>query len=446
MAVVKRAEPEADLLSAAPAAHAVPVPPRLWVPLAGRASTSPPAAKAVWTAVRRGDSLVETTAENFPTPLAPADGRIVAVETVELVDGREVPAAVIETEPPAAPNPDEPLNRPGAAVVPSADLFGQIGPAERGAWIEALRGAGVWADRWTSPDLLGQLHQSLRRPVDTVLCGVLDTDRALPLQSLLADSNGAELAAGIDLIAKVAGASRSWVLVDEAAPEAFQSGLRENVAKVGARLVPLRNDYPQANPTLLLHVVLRRRLPPGHLPTESGTLLLDAAAAVSIGRFVQSREAMLTVPLAVSDPASGRVHFAGVPVGMQVADLMAHLRIPEGPATLYGGPPLRDLPVKRSAIVAGTELCLYHIATAPPAVPDACIRCGWCVEACPVYIHPAALLDAVQHDDMELADEVGLHACIDCGVCSYICPSRLPLLGGIRILRKRWNERVASGS
>src|SRR5205085_8980792 len=124
-----------------------------------------------------------------------------AVETVTLLDGRQVPAVVLETRGPGPPDPNEPLSG-GAAALPAADLFGEIGPAERGAWIEALRHAGIWADRWTCPDLLGQLHQSLRRPIDTVLCNVLDTDRALPLQSQLADSNGAELAAGVDMVAK----------------------------------------------------------------------------------------------------------------------------------------------------------------------------------------------------------------------------------------------------
>jgi len=428
-----------------PVARLVPVPPRLYVPLAGRAGGAPPTIKPMWTAVRRGDPLTEAPPENFATPLAPADGNIVAVETVTLLDGRQVPAVVLETREPGPPDPNEPLNAGTAAALPTADLFGEIGHAERGAWIEALRRAGVWADRWTSPDLLGQLHHSLRRPIDTVLCSVLDPDRALPLQSQVADTSGAELAAGVDLVAKAAGANRAWVLVDEASPEAFREGLRQSVEKVGARLVALRNDYPQANPTLLLHAVVGRRLPPGHLPTETGTLVLDAAAAVAVGRYVQSREPMTTVPLAVADTRLGRGHFVGAAVGTPVSDLLTHLGLVAESSTIYGGPPPRDIKVPASAVVSGTELLVYAAEPTVGANPDPCIRCGWCVEGCPVHIHPAVLLEAVQADDMDLADEAGLHACIDCGVCSYICPARLPLLGGIRALRQRWTEYVTSG-
>ena len=52
-------------------------------------------------------------------------------------------------------------------------------------------------------------------------------------------------------------------------------------------------------------------------------------------------------------------------------------------------------------------------------------------------IHPAGLLEAAQADDPELADAYGLAACIECGICNYVCPSRLPLLEGIRTLRRR---------
>ena len=424
------------------------MPPRLWVPLGSRRAGALPSAR-VGATVRRGEPLTDTPAEGFAAPLAPADGMVVAVEPVELIDGREVPAAVLETSQDAEA-PARPATAPAAggatpAAAPAADLFGEITPSERGAGIEALRGAGVWADRWTSPDLLGQLHQSLRRPIDTVLCSLLDTDRGLPLQSMLADAYDAALAAGVDRVAKVVGAHRAWVLVDAALPDAFLAALRVTVERVGARLVPLRNDYPQANPTLLQFTVLNRRLPPGHLPTETGTLVFDAAAAVAVGRFILEREAMLTVPVAVGDARTGKAYFMTAPVGMPVGDLIGHLGLVGGDAVLYGGPPPRDVKASPGAVVSGTELSLY--VAAPPATPnpDPCIRCGWCVEGCPVSIHPAALLEAMQREDLDLADDAGLHACIDCGVCSYICPSRLPLLGGIRTLRQLWAERMGSG-
>ena len=430
-----------------PLLQTIPVAPRLWVPLESHRVGALPGAK-VGATVRRGEPLSNAHAEGFAAPLAPADGMVVAVEPVELLDGREVPAAVLETTQGAEVPPGLVAGDAGAGAAdaaPAADLFGEITASERGAGIEALRRAGIWADRWTSPDLIAQLHQSLRRPIDTVLCSVLDTDRALPLQTMLADAYDAALAAGVDRVAKVAGAHKAWVLADAALPDAFLAALRKTLEQVGARLVPLRNDYPQANPTLLQYTVLNRRLPPGHLPTETGTLVLDAAAAVAVGRFVLHREAMLTVPVAVNDPRSGKARFVAAPVGTPLSDILGHLGLLVGDSVLYGGPPPRDLKASPGAVVSGTELSLY---VAPPPAdpnPDPCIRCGWCVEGCPVHIHPAALLEAMQRDDMDLADDAGLHACIDCGVCSYICPSRLPLLGGIRTLRKRWAEQMGSG-
>jgi electron transport complex protein RnfC len=68
--------------------------------------------------------------------------------------------------------------------------------------------------------------------------------------------------------------------------------------------------------------------------------------------------------------------------------------------------------------------------------PDPCIRCGWCVEACPSSIHPAGLLDASQRRDHAAADRYGISACVECGLCDYVCPSRLPILNGIRMMRK----------
>src|SRR5450432_3433350 len=54
--------------------------------------------------------------------------------------------------------------------------FKSISATELGTWIDRFRRAGITADRRGSPDLFEQLKQTLRRPIDTVLCTVLDAD------------------------------------------------------------------------------------------------------------------------------------------------------------------------------------------------------------------------------------------------------------------------------
>ena len=425
-----------------PGLDPVPVAARLWVPLVGAGCEV--GAKKVGHAVRRGERLTDVAPEAAAAALAPADGRLMAVETVELLDGRKVSAVVIDTTPEASvePSPESTADREPPEETPAADLFGELSASERSGLIETFRLGGVCADRWTSPDLIAQLNQSLRRPVDTLLCTVLDVDRAMPIQSVLAGTAADELAAGVDLVSKASGATRAWVVADAALPEALLATLGTALDKVGARLVPLRNDYPQANPTLLLYTVLRRRLPPQRLPTETGALVCDAAAAVAVGRLARRREPMLTTPLALYDGPGDRIHLLSVPIGTPLSHVLSHRGILAELSVLRGGPPLRDVRVGPDAIVGGFELSAYATLEEPLRNPDPCIRCGWCVEGCPVHIHPAALLESIQFDDMDLADDAGLHACIDCGVCSYICPSRLPLLGGIRMLRKRWAEKM----
>jgi electron transport complex protein RnfC len=411
------------------------MPGRLAVPVGGYGAADAMEARPAGTIVRRGDALAENVPQSLAMPLAPADGRVVGAARVLFTGDRTVPAVVIEPDRSTETTAIDKLLAPGAI----SEMLPRVRAMDMSTAIDLLRSRGVWANRWTSPDLIAQLHATLRKPVDTVLCNVLDEDAALPLQTRIAGNYGVEVTAGVLALASLTKARRAWAAVAHSADPVCWASLRRASAGTDLALLPLQNDYPRAHPTLLLELT-DRALRPDRLPTEQNVLLLDAAAAAAVGRCFLSDEPMLAVPMAVRDRSRNKTHFLNVPVGTAFSDLLADLGVPADSIDLRAGNPLREQHVASAAVAAGGELTLTLLTPAPAVNPDPCIRCAWCVEGCPVHIQPAGLLEAAQQEDPYLAHQYGLEACVECGICSFVCPSHLPLLAGIRTLRAKQSQ------
>ena len=80
-------------------------------------------------------------------------------------------------------------------------------------------------------------------------------------------------------------------------------------------------------------------------------------------------------------------------------------------------------------VTAGTQALLALPAElTKPEAAEPCIRCGHCVEVCPVEISPVMITLAAEQDFFEIAADYGADACIECGNCTYVCPSKRPML------------------
>lgn len=402
------------------------VPATLAVPVARAASIKP-----VGTRVARGESLLIDPSELGAIALAPATGTIVEHASVDVLPLMHHHAAVIRTEPDAENSAAQ-----SPATIESSSAIAR--PDELGGWIDRIRNAGIWAHRTDCPDLLGQLQQLLKRPCDTVICSALDNEAGVQLNATLAATFGSEIRAAMQLLSSATGARRS-LFITSYSDRPRASG-RTNLArwkKIGVRVMSVRNVYPQSDPTLLIHTLLKRRLRPGRLPTELGVLLLDAPAAVAIGRLILNAQPMLDVPLVICDVPGGRTHHLIVPIGASVRQVLDSLAMQSDGLPLRAGDSLRHLTASADAVIAGGETVLHVGYADPTANPDPCIRCGWCVQACPTRVQPAAVFEAAQNLDLSRAELFGVHACIECGICTYVCPARLPLMETIRGLRHR---------
>jgi Na+-translocating ferredoxin:NAD+ oxidoreductase subunit C len=398
-------------------------PEKLFVPLPFANSR---ALKSPGSSVRRGESLLLDSS----TP-APCDGKLGILTEAVSIGGRPIAAAELLVDPAQSPSP-EPL----PAEKPPAD------PADLDEFLAQMRQAGVWADRRDSPDLFGQLRAAAKRPPKTIICSALDSDTALRLNAVLAARFAAEVVAGVAILARLTDARRAVVAVESFAPAAWVTPLRHHARQSSIRVLDLRNFYPQADPTLLIYEITGGRVRPGKSPTDKGVLILDAAAALAVGRVARARRPMISVPMAIHDHIRRQSHFLDVPVGCPLRHVLEKIGISTADLVLRAGDLLRDQRLDGRAVAAGGELSIHVSRHEEPDNPDPCIHCGWCVDICPTGVHPALLLEEAQlaadgKFDRRLARREGLAACVECGLCSHVCPSRLPLLGAIRMLKAR---------
>lgn len=77
---------------------------------------------------------------------------------------------------------------------------------------------------------------------------------------------------------------------------------------------------------------------------------------------------------------------------------------------------------------AEAEQCAggFRPAAAALPAPGPCIRCGNCINACPMGLSPVEIAGAYTKNDGEMLDKLMVDLCIGCGTCSYVCPAKRP--------------------
>ena len=69
--------------------------------------------------------------------------------------------------------------------------------------------------------------------------------------------------------------------------------------------------------------------------------------------------------------------------------------------------------------------------------PSACIRCGRCIEACPMGLEPVEVVSAFNNKDFDTLKARCVDLCVACGSCTYACPAKRPV-SQTMTLAKAW--------
>ncbi|HQO57038.1 MAG TPA: 4Fe-4S dicluster domain-containing protein, partial [Clostridia bacterium] len=70
-----------------------------------------------------------------------------------------------------------------------------------------------------------------------------------------------------------------------------------------------------------------------------------------------------------------------------------------------------------------------------------CIRCGRCIDACPIKLSPQRLNVLVDQADLSGAKKQHVMDCIVCGSCSYVCPAKIELCAKFKEAKEKITAR-----
>ena len=137
-----------------------------------------------------------------------------------------------------------------------------------------------------------------------------------------------------------------------------------------------------------------------------------------------------------------------MPVGTRVGDLLASCggMTPDAREIVFGGPMMGqaqaslDTPVTKGT----TGVIVLTDAEVRPRTTWPCIRCGHCLDACPVFLNPQLLGQLARAERWEEMAAHHLADCMLCGCCGYVCPSNIPLTQQFALAKTQLRRRPAA--
>jgi electron transport complex protein RnfC len=254
---------------------------------------------------------------------------------------------------------------------------------------------------------------------------------------------------GIRYLLTAIGAKSAILGIEANKGDAIEEMIQALPGDLPLDIVPLKVKYPQGAEKMLIKAVLNREVPPGKLPFDVGVVVSNVATAAELGQLLPYGLGMIERVVTITGPGVERPGNYMIPTGTPLRFVLDHAGLrPEATKVILGGPMMGqatatlDIPITKgvSGILVLDEPS--EIGIHKPEYP--CIRCGHCLEACPIFLNPsrmALLAKSKQYEEM--ADQLHLMDCFECGSCSFICPSNIPLVHLFRISKGIVRQRRA---
>jgi Na+-translocating ferredoxin:NAD+ oxidoreductase subunit C len=219
------------------------------------------------------------------------------------------------------------------------------------------------------------------------------------------------------------------VALQEVLPE-YEAELKEHGMRID--VIGLTVRYPQGAEKMLILALTEREVPRGKLPLDLGVLVQNVGSVASIAEIFETGLPLLERVVTVTGHGIRKPSNVLVPIGAKLKDVFEFCGgvTMDARQIVMGGPMMGPSQANlETPIIKGiTGIVVLPAGEVKSQEEYDCIRCGHCLDACPVFINPqrlGLLAKNMRYETMQ--EDYALNDCMLCGCCSYVCPSNIPL-------------------
>ena len=190
--------------------------------------------------------------------------------------------------------------------------------------------------------------------------------------------------------------------------------------------------YPQGGEKVLVYHTTGKIIPEGKLPLDVGSIVMNVTSLATLAHFCLTGMPLVEKCITVDGSAVKEPKNVIAPIGTasrEVIEFAGGLKEEAG-KLVQGGPMMGVAQSDLDAPVAkGTSaLLVFNRKDARPAEPTACIKCGGCIDHCPMSLMPMEIERAYENNDAALLKALKVNLCMECGCCAFQCPANRPLV------------------
>lgn len=315
--------------------------------------------------------------------------------------------------------------------------------------VEIIKESGITGLGGASFPTHVKLTPPPEKKVDTIILNGAECEPYLTADHRLMLEEPEKVIFGLKALMKAVGVKNGIIGIEDNKPDAIK--ILENLCKdePDIKVVSTETKYPQGDEKRLIDAATGRKVPEGGLPMDAQVVVNNVGTAAAIATAIQTGMPLVERIVTITGDAITEPKNLIVKIGTAFEDIIEQCGGYKGtPGKIIMGGPMMGAAqfTDEIPVIKGTSgiLVLSEERSRTPE-PSQCIRCGKCVQVCPVYLQPIEIRNLSIHERHEETESLNVLSCIECGCCSYICPAKIPLLQSIKVskqdvLSKRRNK------